>query len=96
MAIIIITFVRFKDHLLIFMISLSIWVPCCALLVMTNSLINEKKWIDFLDILVPFEWKYWMTLQLELKRNEMEIDGEGIENLFVNMVLGNKWNFQKT
>jgi hypothetical protein len=31
-----------------------------------------------------------MTLQLELKRNEMEIDGEGIENLFVNMVLGNK------
>jgi hypothetical protein len=31
-----------------------------------------------------------MTLQLELKRNEMQTDGEGIENLFVNMVLENK------
>ncbi len=31
-----------------------------------------------------------MTLQLELKRNEMQTYGEGIENLFVNMVLGNK------
>jgi hypothetical protein len=31
-----------------------------------------------------------MTLQLELKRNEMQTGGEGIENLFVNMVLGSK------
>ncbi len=42
MAIIIIAFVTFKYHLLIFMISLSIWVPCYAPLVMTNSLINKK------------------------------------------------------
>ncbi len=35
------------------------------------------------------------TFKIQLKRNEMPIGGEGIENLLMNMVLENKTKIQK-
>jgi hypothetical protein len=31
-------------------------------MVTINQSIDEKKWINFVKIKFPFEWRYWMTL----------------------------------
>jgi hypothetical protein len=62
----------------------------------------ELNWIEskFLNSIQIIEWNSnsnsTIEIKIELNWNEMQIDGEGMENLLVNMVLGKKKYFKNT